>query len=69
MDKQIKALAETRAREISNGLLTLAQLGATDQEGCWLAAEDEYISAVERQRKQEEERADYFRRKQRGEDV
>ncbi len=69
MEFEIKKLAEERASEISNGTLTLDQLGAFDREGCLLAAEDEYIYIVERQRQQDEERADYFRRKNRGEDV
>jgi hypothetical protein len=66
---QVRRLAEERAEEISNGTLTLEQLGPTDREGCWLAAEDEAISIAERQMAQVNERADYFRRKNRGEDI
>ena len=46
---QVRRLAEERAEEISNGTLTLDELGPTDQEGCWLAAESEAISIAEDQ--------------------
>ncbi len=46
---QVRRLAEERAVEISNGMLTLEQLGAFDREACWLAAEDEAVSIAEHQ--------------------
>ncbi len=46
---QVRRLAEERAEEISNGQLTLDQLGPTDREGCWLEAEAEAISIAEHQ--------------------
>ena len=50
---QVRATGfEERAEEISNGTLTLDQLGSFDREGCWLAAEDEAISMAERRRVQ-----------------
>lgn len=51
---QVRRLAEERAAEISNGTLTLDQLGTIDREGCWLAAEDEAISIAERQMAEKE---------------
>ncbi len=46
---QVRRLAEDRAAEISNGLLTLDQLGTFDREECWLEAESEAISIAEHQ--------------------
>ncbi len=46
---EVRRLAEDRAAEISNGELTLDQLGPTDREGCWLEAEAEAINIAERQ--------------------
>ncbi len=69
MHEKILKLAEQRASECSNGLLTLYQLGPTDQEGCWLAAEDEYIFLAGIQAERDQEAAEYHRAKRRGEDV
>lgn len=69
MDKEIRKLAEIRAAEISNGLLTLSQLGTTDQEACWLSAEDDYIFRANQQAERDQEAAEYHLAKRRGEDV
>ena len=69
MHKKVLEMAGVRAAECSNGTLTLDQLGPADKEACLLAAEDEYIFLEGQKAERDQERVDYFRAKQRGEDV